>query len=46
MTNFEFFAELKDNDADSGIETILLSYRNPLSGGATGSISYSISYGV
>jgi hypothetical protein len=46
MTNFEFFAELKDNDADSGIETILLSYQNPLSGGATGSISFSISYGV
>lgn len=46
MTNFEFSAELKDNDADSGIETVLLSYRNPLSSGATGSISYTITYGV
>jgi hypothetical protein len=46
MTNFEFYAELKDNDGDSGMETILLSYRNPLSSGAAGSISYSVSYGV
>jgi hypothetical protein len=46
MTNFEFSAELKDNDSDSGIETVLLSYRNPLATGTTGSISYTISYGV
>jgi len=46
MTNFEFNAELKDNDADSGIETILVSYKNPLATGSTGDISYSISYGV
>jgi hypothetical protein len=46
MTNFEFYAELKDNDGDSGMETILLSYRNPLSSGATGNISYSVAYGV
>jgi hypothetical protein len=46
MTNFEFNAELKDNDADSGIETILVSYKNPLASGSTGDISYSVSYGV
>jgi hypothetical protein len=46
MTNFEFNAELKDNDADSGIDTILLSYKNPLNTGATGKISYNITYGV
>jgi len=46
MTDFIFNVELKDNDGDSGIETLLLSYRNPLSSGQTGTISYSISYGV
>ncbi len=46
MTRFKFIASLADNDADSGIETILLSYYNPTVYGATGSISYSISYGV
>jgi hypothetical protein len=46
MTDFVFNVELKDNDGDSGIETLLLSYRNPLSSGQTGTISYSISYGV
>lgn len=46
MTNFEFQVELKDNDSDSGIETILVSYRNPLATGATGTISFSVSYGV
>ncbi len=46
MTKFEFNAELKDNDADSGIDTVLLTYKNPLATGATGTISYSISYGV
>jgi hypothetical protein len=46
MTNFVFNVELKDNDGDSGIETLLLSYRNPLSSGQTGTVSYSISYGV
>lgn len=46
MTNFVFNVELKDNDGDSGIETLLLSYRNPRSSGHTGTISYSISYGV
>jgi hypothetical protein len=45
MTNFEFNAELKDNDGDSGIETILLSYKNP-SSGTTGNISFDVAYGV
>lgn len=45
MTRFKFIATLADNDADSGIETFLLSYYNPTVSGATGSISYSISYG-
>lgn len=46
MTNFQFTVELRDNNADSGLETILLSYQNPLATGSTGTISYSISYGV
>ena len=46
MTNFVFNLELKDNDGDSGIDTLLLSYRNPQASGQTGTVSYSISYGV
>lgn len=46
MTNFQFTVELRDNNADSGLETILLSYQNPLATGALGTIAYSISYGV
>ena len=46
MSNFEFTATLRDNDADSGIETIVLSYKNPLATGATGNISFDIAYGV
>ena len=46
MTNFEFRATLADNDSDSGIETIVLSYRNPLASGSTGTISFDVSYGV
>lgn len=46
MTNFEFTAELRDNDADSGIETVVLSYKNPIATGATGSISFDVAYGV
>lgn len=46
MTNFEFSVELRDNDADSGIETVVLYYRNPLATGSSGNVSYSISYGV
>ena len=46
MTNFQFNVELKDNNGDSGLETILLSYQNPLATGALGTISYTITYGV
>jgi hypothetical protein len=46
MTNFEFLAELRDNDADSGIDTIVLSYKNPLASGQTGTISFDVAYGV
>ena len=55
MTNFEFAAELRDNDDTTGdstlsIDTVVLSYKNPLlvsgSAGAGGSISFDITYGV
>lgn len=46
MTNFEFTAELKGNAGDSGIETVVLSYKNPLATGRTGSISFDVAYGV
>ena len=46
MTNFQFSAELKDNDLDSGIDTVVLSYQNPLSSGATGTITFDVAYGV
>jgi hypothetical protein len=51
MTGFEFFAELKNNsnyDDSTGPnnDTLLLKYQNPLTSGSTGSIEYSITYGV
>lgn len=46
MTNFEFRAVLSDNDSDSGFETIVLSYKNPLSDGVAGKLSFNITYGV
>ena len=51
MTNFEFNAELRDNDDTTGdstqsVDTILLTYKNPLQYSGTGTISYSIRYGV
>ena len=46
MTNFEFSALLRDNDSDSGIETIVLYYKNPIATGATGTLSFDVSYGV
>lgn len=46
MSNFQFDAELRDNDTDSGIETLVLYYKNPLSTGQTGNISFDVSYGV
>jgi hypothetical protein len=51
ITNFEFNAELKDNDDITGdssqsVDTILLTYKNPLQFNSTGTISYNIRYGV
>jgi hypothetical protein len=46
MTNFEFFAELRDNDATTGVDTVALYYKNPVATGATGSISFDVTYGV
>lgn len=46
MSNFQFDVELRDNDTDSGIETLVLYYKNPLSTGQTGNISFDVSYGV
>lgn len=46
MTNFEFNATLKGNAGDSGIETVVLAYKNPLATGRTGSISFDVAYGV
>jgi hypothetical protein len=46
MTNFEFFAELRDNDATNGVDTVALYYKNPVATGATGSISFDVTYGV
>lgn len=51
MTNLEFSAELRSNstlDDSTGpnSDTILLSYRNPLTSGSTGTIAFQITYGV
>lgn len=46
MSNFEFTAELKDNDSDSGIETIVVSYKNPPALGSTGNLTFDVAYGV
>ena len=46
MTGFEFSAALRDNDTDSGTDTVVLSYKNPIATGATGSLSFDIQYGV
>lgn len=46
MTNFEFKVELRDNDTDSGVETVVIFYKNPISTGALGNISFDVSYGV
>ena len=45
-TAFEFSAVLADNDDDSGIETIILQYKNPIATGFSGVISFDVSYGV
>lgn len=46
MTNFQFNVELRNNDIDSGIDTLVLTYQNPLATGTTGTIQYLVSYGV
>jgi|TARA_B110000285_G_scaffold48382_1_gene54730 hypothetical protein len=46
MTGFEFAASLRDNDTDSGIDTVVLSYKNPIATGATGDLSFDIQYGI
>lgn len=46
MVNFVFQAVIDDNDADSGNDTIILSYKNPLASGSTGSIALGIAYGA
>jgi len=46
MFNFDFGYEIRDNDADSGAETLVLTYKNPLATGQTGAINFFVSYGV
>ena len=47
MTNFEFNATLTNPPGgDSSLSTVLLSYKNPLATGQTGSISFDVAYGV
>jgi hypothetical protein len=51
MTNFEFFVTKKSNltvDDSSApvIDTIVLSYKNPILTGGTGTITYNVAYGV
>jgi hypothetical protein len=52
MTNLEFNAEVRSNsaldDSTSGpnSETILLTYKNPIATGFTGSVSFQVTYGV
>lgn len=45
ITNFVFSASVGDIDSDSSIETLVLNYVNPINTGATGVITYSVSYG-
>jgi len=45
-TGVEFTAALADNDDDSGIETIVLSYKNPVATGFPGEMSFDIEYGA
>lgn len=51
MTNFEFTVTKSsntnlDDSTAAVIDTIMLSYKNPISTGATGSISFDVAYGV
>lgn len=45
MINFEFLAELANNDAVTGNETVVLLYKNPTNG-TSGSLSFDVAYGV
>jgi len=45
-TGVEFSAVLADNDDDSGIETVVLSYKNPVASGFPGEMSFDIEYGA
>lgn len=52
MTNFQFNVSLTSNRTDddstlgSNADTIVLSYKNPVLGGTTGTISFDVTYGV
>lgn len=48
MTKFVFNAELRDNTIppDGVVDTIVLTYRNPLANGLLGTISFDITYGT
>lgn len=46
MTGFILNAEILDNNSDSIPETLLVSYKNPIISGATGTLTFSVSYGV
>lgn len=52
MTDFQFNVSLTSNRVDddstlgSNADTIVLSYKNPVIGGTTGSISFDVTYGV
>jgi hypothetical protein len=53
MTNFEFLAELRANvqvvgpeDSALAPDTVVLTYKNPLTTGAEGTISFDVTYGV
>jgi hypothetical protein len=46
MTNFEFNATLLSNRDDTTLETVLISYKNPISSGLVGNINFFANYGV
>ena len=51
MTNFEFnVAKTSNTTGDDStvavVDTVVLSYKNPLATGLTGSISFDVAYGV
>jgi hypothetical protein len=46
MTNFVFSTELRDNNSDGIIETVVVFYKNPILTGAAGEVSFNVTYGV